>query len=119
MNLWNLGWAFINKDVDEPYWKMPVSTVERIYNNSIRQVLDAVEQEILSHRENANCRWMYGHSHEGDITNAPRTTIPVPRKKYLPRSSTSAFPGSFPLWRCIRGSTGREASRQKAAPPGI
>jgi len=56
VNLWNLGWAFINADVDEPYWKMPVSTVEKIYNKLTSQVLDAVEQDIISHRENANCR---------------------------------------------------------------
>ena len=73
-------------------------------------MLDAVEQEILSHRENANYRWMYGHSDEGDITNAPRTTIPVPRKNIYrgppPVHSQAAF---------LSGGASEEAREEKRA----
>ena len=75
INLNVLGWSYKYKDLEDSYWKMPAETVRTIYNDSIEQVLDAVEQPILAYTPNAAHRWMYGYSVDegGEVTDIPRT----------------------------------------------
>ena len=75
INLNLLGWSYKYKDLEDSYWKMPAETVRTIYNDSIEQVLDAVEQPILAYTPNAAHRWMYGYSVDegGEVTDIPRT----------------------------------------------